>query len=94
MSIKQLAMRLVYGHKASSGTIRIMAPKPGDARWGNMCIYTRHGLSEIDTQRPWMIEIGDNVQIRTGQGTRRYHDSLSWRQFVSGYRWEGWRWSS
>ena len=36
MSIKQLAMRLVYGHKASSGAIHIMAPKPGSTR-GTAC---------------------------------------------------------
>lgn len=45
MSIKQLAMRLVYGHKVHrSNTYH--GSEAREYTWDSMCIYIRHGPSE------------------------------------------------
>ena len=62
MSIKQLAMRLVYGHKASSEQYVSWLRSQGMHVGQHVHLYTPWSI-RIDTQRPWMIEIGDNVHI-------------------------------
>ena len=75
MSIKQLAMRLVYGHKASSEQYVSWLRSQGMHVGQHVHLYTPWSI-RIDTQRPWMIEIGDNVHI-TADCSILQHD-YSW----------------
>ena len=75
MSIKQLAMRLVYGHKASSEQYVSCSEARGCSVGQHVHLYTPWSI-RIDTQRPWMIEIGDNVHI-TADCSILQHD-YSW----------------
>ena len=75
MSIKQLAMRLVYGHKASSEQYISWLRSQGVHVGQHVHLYTPWSI-RIDTQRPWMIEIGDNVHI-TADCSILQHD-YSW----------------
>ena len=65
MRIKNMIKRLVYGAKAESETyvsyLRTLGMKIGE----NTIIYTPT-KTVIDCQHPWMVEIGDNVQITEG----------------------------
>lgn len=75
MNIKQLAMRLVYGHKSSSEQYVSWLRSQGVRVGQHVHLYTPWSI-RIDTQRPWMIEIGDNVHI-TADCSILQHD-YSW----------------
>lgn len=65
MNIKQLIRKLVYGPKASPASYVEYLRSLGMTIGENTIIYTPTKC-EIDTTRPWMIDIGNNVQITEG----------------------------
>lgn len=75
MSLKQLALQLVYGHKSSSEQYVSWLRRQGMHIGQHVHLYTPWSI-KIDTQRPWMIEIGDNVHI-TADCSILQHD-YSW----------------
>lgn len=65
MSIKNLCRRLVFGYKADSKTyiehLRNLGMRIGEETMIYVPIKT-----QIDTTRPWLITIGNNVKITEG----------------------------
>lgn len=75
MGLKQLVLQLVYGHKSSSEQYVSWLRSQGMHIGQHVHLYTPWSI-KIDTQRPWMIEIGDNVHI-TADCSILQHD-YSW----------------
>lgn len=65
MGIKDAAKRIVYGPKASSETYIPWLRSLGMVIGDNCMVYAPT-KTVIDVQHPWMIEMGDNVQITEG----------------------------
>lgn len=63
--INRIIRKLIYGHKASSETyikyLRTIGMKIGDE--STIYVPTK---TQIDTTRPWLIDIGKNVKITEG----------------------------
>ena len=64
-SLKEILLFIKYGHKSNSLNYRNYLKKMGIKIGDNTHFYSPWSIS-IDTQRPWMIEIGDNVHITAG----------------------------
>lgn len=62
---KKIIKKLVYGHKASSEAYIEYLRGIGVAI-GEGCKFFAPMKSLVDEQYPWMITIGDNVQITEG----------------------------
>lgn len=73
--IKDLALRALYGHKGSEETYINWLRSQGMRIGEHVHLYSPWTV-KIDTQRPWMIEIGDNVHI-TADCSILQHD-YSW----------------
>lgn len=65
MKIKKILKKLIYGHKADSSTYVLWLKSKGMRIGENVTIYAPTKCS-IDETRPFMIEIGDNVEITEG----------------------------
>lgn len=65
MSIKTFIRKIVYGNKADSDTYISFLREKGMRIGENVTIYVPTKTS-IDETRPWMIEIGNNVEITEG----------------------------
>lgn len=65
MGLKELAKKLVYGPKATSDSYIAWLRSQGMVIGDNCAIYSPT-KTFIDVQRPWMIEMGSNVQITEG----------------------------
>ena len=65
MGIKDAAKRIVYGPKASSETYIPWLRSLGMVIGDNCMVYAPT-KTIIDVQHPWMIEMGNNVQITEG----------------------------
>jgi acetyltransferase-like isoleucine patch superfamily enzyme len=63
--IKNIIRSIIYGHKSDSNKYIAYLRKLGVKIGENCMIYTPT-KTLIDLQYPWMIEIGDNVQITQG----------------------------
>lgn len=63
--LKEIALFLKYGHKSTSEGYKKYLRKKGIKIGENTHFYSPWSIN-IDTQRPWMIEIGDNVHITAG----------------------------
>lgn len=63
--LKDLLLHLKYGYKATSESYVKYLSKKG-IKLGNNVKFYSPWTSSIDTQRPWMIEIGNNVHITAG----------------------------
>lgn len=63
--IKQAIKRLIYADKADSQTYVASLRKAG-CKIGERVTFYRPMMTTIDTTRPWLIEIGDDVQITEG----------------------------
>ena len=63
--INRIIRKLIYGHKASTETyikyLRSLGMKIGDE--STIYVPTK---TQIDTTRPWLIDIGKNVKITEG----------------------------
>lgn len=65
MGIKSIIRRIILGHKANSASyIKYLRAK--GMRIGERTIIFRPDCTLIDETRPWLIEIGDDVQITQG----------------------------
>lgn len=65
MIIKNIARKFIYNHKCNPETYIKHLRKIGCKIGNNTKIYAPTNVI-IDEQRPWLIEIGDNVQITDG----------------------------
>jgi acetyltransferase-like isoleucine patch superfamily enzyme len=65
MGLKELAKKLAYGPKATSDSYIVWLRSKGMVIGDNCAIYAPTKTC-IDVQNPWMIEMGDNVQITEG----------------------------
>ena len=65
MKIKEIIKRIIYGAKANSNTYVNSLRKKG-MRIGENCTIYVPTKTSIDETRPWMIQIGDNVEITEG----------------------------
>lgn len=65
MKIKELLLYIKYGPKATSKSYYKYLNKKGIRLGKNVKFYSPWTIS-VDTQRPWMIQIGDNVHITAG----------------------------
>lgn len=63
--LKKILLHVKYGYKATSESYSKYLLKRGIKLGNNVKFYSPWTIS-IDTQRPWMIEIGDNVHITSG----------------------------
>lgn len=72
---KRLGMRVVFGHKSSSERYVAWLRDQGVVVGERVCFYSPWTI-RVDTQRPWMIEIGDDVHI-TADVSILQHD-YSW----------------
>ena len=63
--LKELAKKIVYGHKATSGSFVKYLRSLGMVIGEEVHFYAPMKCI-IDTQHPWMIEIGNNVHITEG----------------------------
>lgn len=63
--IKKLALYIKYQYKGSSKSYYNYLKKKGIKLGENVRFYSPWSIS-VDIQRPWMIEIGDNVHITSG----------------------------
>lgn len=63
--IKELILFFKYGYKSTSQKYYKYLAKKGIKLGKNVKFYSPWTIN-IDTQRPWMIEIGDNVHITLG----------------------------
>ena len=60
--IKEILLYLKYGYKANSNSYTKKKKKKGIKIGKGTTFYSANTIM-IDTQRPWMIEIGENVHI-------------------------------
>lgn len=65
MGLKELVRKLAYGPKATSDSYIVWLRSKGMVIGDNCAIYAPTKTC-IDVQNPWMIEMGDNVQITEG----------------------------
>ena len=65
MKIKELLLYIKYGPKSTSESYYKYLSKKGIRLGKNVKFYSPWTIS-VDTQRPWMIQIGDNVHITSG----------------------------
>lgn len=72
---RAIGMRMVYGHKSSSERYRSWLCEQGVTVGERVRFYSPWTI-RVDTQRPWMIEIGDDVHI-TADVSILQHD-YSW----------------
>ena len=63
--IKKIILFLKYGYKSHSKSYKKYLRKKGIKIGDNTYFYSPWSIN-IDTQRPWMVEIGDNVHITAG----------------------------
>ena len=63
--LRTVGVRIVYGHKASSERYQSWLREQG-VRIGQRVRFYSPWTIRVDTQRPWMIEIGDDVSIGSG----------------------------
>lgn len=63
--IKTIVLKLKYGYKSSSGSYIKYLKKMGVKIGENTNFYSPWTIA-VDTSRPWMLEIGDNVNITAG----------------------------
>lgn len=73
--LRTIGLRAVYGHKASSSRYQAWLRDQG-VRVGERVRFYSPWTIRVDTQRPWMIEIGDDVHI-TADVSILQHD-YSW----------------
>ncbi len=64
-NLKSAALFFKYGYKSTSEGYKKYLRKKGIKIGENTHFYSPWSIN-IDTQRPWMIEIGDNVHITAG----------------------------
>ncbi|PLS27706.1 acyltransferase [Bifidobacterium parmae] len=74
-SVKNLMLKLAYRHKSDEGSYIAWLRGKGVRVGRNVHLYSPWTI-DIDTQRPWMIEIGDDVSI-TAHCSILQHD-FSW----------------
>lgn len=74
-SVKNLMLKLAYRHKSNEGSYIAWLRGKGVRVGRNVHLYSPWTI-DIDTQRPWMIEIGDDVHI-TAHCSILQHD-FSW----------------
>lgn len=65
MVLKRLLQKLIYGAKADSDSYVQYLRKMG-VRIGNNCVIYAPTKTQIDTTRPWLIRVGDDVRITEG----------------------------
>lgn len=65
MKIKKILRKLIYGHKASSETYLNYYRERG-ASIGSGCVVYEPTNTMIDVSRPYLIQIGNDVQILKG----------------------------
>lgn len=63
--LKNILLHIKYGYKANSESYIKFLRKKGIQIGSNTKFYSPNTI-QIDTQRPWMIEIGENVHITAG----------------------------
>lgn len=63
--IKNILRKMIYGHKSDSESYLNYYRKKG-AKIGKGCVVFEPTNTMIDVSRPYLIEIGDNVQILKG----------------------------
>lgn len=63
--LKEMLLFLKYGYKATSNTYKKFLIKKG-IKIGKETFFHSPWTIQVDTQRPWMIEIGDNVCVTAG----------------------------
>ena len=64
-ALKEILLFLKYGYKFNSDSYKKYLMKKGIKIGENTYFYSPWTIN-IDTQRPWMVEIGDNVHITAG----------------------------
>lgn len=64
-NIKNILLKIKYGYKATSDAYAKYLKSKGIKIGNNVKFYSPWTIN-IDTQRGWMIEIGDNVHITMG----------------------------
>lgn len=65
MGLKRIVRKIVYGYKADSESY-IKFLRMRGAKIGKNCVVFEPTNTSIDVSRPYLIEIGDNVQITKG----------------------------
>lgn len=65
MSIKSIYKKVLYGYKSSSQSYINYLRKKGVTIGDNVSFYEPN-TNYIDTQKPWLIKIGNNVEITRG----------------------------
>ena len=80
--LKEYIKKIVYGDKASSEAyikyLRNIGMKIGDE--STIYVPTK---TQIDTTRPWLIDIGKNVKIT--EGVTILTHGFDWSVFIGGY---------
>lgn len=80
--INRIIRKLIYGHKASTETyikyLRSLGMKIGDE--STIYVPTK---TQIDTTRPWLIDIGKNVKIT--EGVTILTHGFDWSVLKGGY---------
>lgn len=85
MSIfKDLALRIIYRHKSTSELYVQWLRKCGVRIGTHVHFYTPWSIN-IDVQRPWMIQIGNNVHITAGCSILQHDYSWSIIQKKTGH---------
>lgn len=64
-NLKEIILFLKHGYKSNSENYKKYLRKKGVKIGHNTHFYSPWSIN-VDTQRPWMIEIGDNVHITAG----------------------------
>lgn len=82
-SLKRLALQVAYGHKATETRYIRWLRAQGVNVGEHVHIYSPWTV-KIDTQRPWMIEIGDNVHIAADSSILQHDYSWSVLQHMTG----------
>ncbi|NMM95240.1 acyltransferase [Bifidobacterium oedipodis] len=82
-ALKHVISGMIYGHKATSDRYVAWLRKQGVRIGSHVHLYTPWSI-KIDTQRPWMIEIGNNVHITADCSILQHDYSWSVIQHLTG----------
>ncbi|MCI8396878.1 MAG: acyltransferase [Clostridia bacterium] len=63
--LKKLYKKLIYGYKSSTKSYIKYLRKKG-IEIGNNVTFYEPNTNYVDTQKPWLVKIGDNVEITRG----------------------------
>lgn len=81
--IKSVLLRIVYGHKSTSERYVNWLRKQG-IRVGECVHFYSPWTIKVDTQRPWMVEIGNHVHIAADCSILQHDYSWAVIQYLTG----------